>query len=313
MTLPKIPTSLKFGLVALVTLSGCIATTFPYMRDETAQRIAAPAWMIKRDIAAETYTLRAYERIHNRNGVANLYIEGDGPAYTSRGEWLLNPTPKNPVALHLASKDRADNVIYLGQPCQYIEEDACSGKPWKNGQYTPEAMAAFNAALNDISRRYGISGFNLIGYSGGGAIAAILANRDDVLSLRTVSGILDTDVHAQMAGTTAAVNTLNPVLEITEDHAYIPQRHFIGGQDAVVPPAVFNSYAQSLPASDCIQHTIIQEAEYQAGWVDKWPELLAMSINCRTSKPIAFDLPQDTLPVMETPDFGAKGKRAAKP
>ncbi len=111
--------SIKFGIVTVLALSGCIATTLPYMRAETAQRIAAPAWMLKRDISASPFILRSYERIHDRGGVANIYIEGDGAEYTSPSEWSENPTPKNPVALHLASKDNAENVIYIARPCQY--------------------------------------------------------------------------------------------------------------------------------------------------------------------------------------------------
>lgn len=276
--------SIKLGFVAVIALSGCIATTMPYMRAETAQRIAAPAWMIKRDISAAPFMLRAYERIHDRGGVANIYIEGNGAEYTSPNEWEGNPTPKNPVALHLASKDNAENVIYIARPCQYtsmlnVGED-CDEKYWKDARYSDEVISSYQTALDNIARRYGIHGFNLIGYSGGAAIAAVLAaERKDILSLRSVAGIIDHSAMSAHMGVAPLSESLNPVdkaLNLTK----MPQYHFIGGQDFIVPPSVLHGYLQAIPPTNCIQTKLVQEAAYEDGWVEKWPELLKLPVRC---------------------------------
>ena len=280
--------SIKAGILAILSLSGCIATTFPYMRAETAQRIASPAWMIKRDIPSTPYQLRAYERIHDKGSFANVYIEGDGAAYTSPKEWNDNPTPKNPVALHLASRDLSDNVIYLARPCQYTTgTDAgsnCTPAIWKESRYAQEAIASFNTALDEMASRYRISGFNLIGYSGGGGIAAILAaQRTDILSIRTVAGILDHEVHTTMHGAEPLSDSLNPVdfaIELTK----VPQYHFIAGQDNIVPPAILHSFLQAMPPTQCTQTKFVQEAGYEEGWVEQWPALLALPVTCRHGK-----------------------------
>jgi len=276
--------SLKIAVLATLMLGGCIATTFPYMRSETAQRIAAPAWMIKRDVLATPFTLRAYERIHDRGGVVNLYIEGEGAAYTSPEEWESNPTPKNPIALHLASKDRADNVIYLARPCQYVETSSmkgiCEEKYWKEARFSSEVIDGFNNALNDIAKRYDISGFNLIGYSGGGGIATLIAaNRKDILSIRTVAGILDHETQSAEINAQPLSQSLNPSNEAAS-LTQMPQYHFIGGQDAIVPPSVLHSYLQSMPPTHCVQTMLVQEAGYEKGWVNKWPELLELPVTC---------------------------------
>lgn len=276
--------SIKAGLLAALALSGCIATTLPYMRAETAQRIASPAWMIKRDIAAAPYLLRSYERIHNRGGVANLYIAGDGSINSAAEEWALDPTPRNPVALHLASKDRADNVIFIARPCQYTgmlsKADVCDASVWKEKRFSAEVIASFNTALDDIATRYSIRGFNLIGYSGGAAIATLLATkRKDILSIRTVAGILDHEAHSASLGTPPLTGSLNPVKEASS-LTKMPQYHFIGGQDSYVPPAVLHSYLQAMPPTHCVQTMLVQEASYDKGWVDKWPELLELPVTC---------------------------------
>ncbi|MFP4386939.1 MAG: hypothetical protein ACLFP8_06930 [Alphaproteobacteria bacterium] len=272
---------IRSGLIAtlaILALGGCIGTTYPYMRTETAQRIAAPAWMIRRDITAEPFLLRAYERIHDRGGVANLYIEGQGNKDAS------DPTPSNPVALHLASKDKAENVIYIARPCQYTSmvspAQKCDPKYWNEDSFSQTVLDSYNKALEGIITRYGIRSFNLIGYSGGGTIATLLAaHRADIKSVRTVAGILDHTAYTQETGAPPFNNSLNPVSE-TMSLAKTPQYHFVGGADDTVPPAVLHSYLQSMPPGNCVQTMFVQEASHNTGWVDKWPELLELPVSC---------------------------------
>jgi dienelactone hydrolase len=254
------------------------------MRQEVATRLASPAWMIKRQIPAGLFALTAYERMHTRFAPADVYIEGDGTAWLSKKRMSRNPTPKNPVALHLATRDKADNVAYLARPCQYsgmLDPEAnCGEEYWTGKRYSPEVLAAYNAALDEMKMRYDISSFNLVGFSGGGTIAALLAaQRDDILSIRTVAGNLDHKAHSAYHEVSSLEGSLNPP-EFAAKLATMPQYHFIGGQDEVVPPAVLHSYLQSLGPTSCVNYKFIQEAEHEEGWVDKWPELLALQPAC---------------------------------
>lgn len=274
----------KAAIAATLILGGCIATTIPTLRTETAQRIAAPAWMIKRDIHAAPYILRAYERIHERGGVANLYIEGDGIVGKYSSGRNADFTPVNPVALHLASKDNAQNLIYLARPCQYngrIEyPHTCSNEEWQTNRFSQEVIESYNTALNEISRRYGIKGFNIIGYSGGAAIATMLAgSRRDILSVRTVAGIMDNTAYAQVADD-FPISATRSATEHASDLVKIPQYHFVGGQDNTVTPSVLSTYLRAMPPTNCVQTLLVQEAEHEAGWVDKWPELLRLPVTC---------------------------------
>jgi hypothetical protein len=287
--------SIKSGMVAtlaIFALGGCIGTTYPYMRTETAQRIAAPAWMIKRDINASPFLIRAYERIHDRGGVATVYIEGE------ESETQSEATPLNPVALHLASKDKAENVIYLARPCQYTgmlsPAEKCDQKYWKEGRLSEEVIQSIDTALDEISKRYSITSFDLVGYSSGGAIASLIAaRRDDITSLRTVAGILDHEVYSNEIQIEPLNESLNPVSQAPA-LANMPQYHFIGGRDNVVPPAVLHSYLQAMPPSKCVQTMLLQEASHDDGWVDKWPELLELPVTCYAREP---DTLEENLPV----------------
>ncbi|MBI1301717.1 MAG: hypothetical protein GC137_08690 [Alphaproteobacteria bacterium] len=279
------PLSITFGFLALVSLGGCFATTFSqYTNTETAQRLAAPAWMIKRDISASPFVLRAYERIHEKGSFANLYIEGDGIKNGFIPSVTPNPTPTNPVGLHLATKDKAENLVYLARPCQYTGmidvEKPCDPVYFNDKKFSPDVIDAYNTALNNIKRQYDIRGFHLIGYSGGAAIAALLAaQRDDVQSLRTVAGVLDTDAYHTIHGKAPLTDSFNPAQQAS-DLTKMPQYHFVGGQDAVVPPSVLHSYLQGMPPSTCVQTLLVQEASHDAGWVEKWPDLLTLKPEC---------------------------------
>jgi len=263
---------LSLCLLAALGLVGCLVNTpSHYMRDEIAQRVAHPAWMVGREIPAGPFALKAYERVYERGQAANLYIEGDGAVGTGdaseQQQGLAgDPTPLNPVALHLASKDKARNVIYLARPCQYTGikngRQQCPSRYWRADRYSPEVVLAYQTAMDELRRRYDISGFHLIGYDGGAAIAAMLAaKRKDVLSLRSVAGRLDEVRNGP---------------SLTD----MPQTHFIGGQDEDVPPAVLHQYLQNLGPTHCARYSFIQEASHDKGWVDKWPDLLREPVSC---------------------------------
>jgi pimeloyl-ACP methyl ester carboxylesterase len=272
---------------ASLTLGGCTATDNPVLRYDVAKRLAMPAWMIERPVQAGSFSLTAFERMHEYNAPANIYIEGDGMVWdysfaTNKKTLSNDPTPANPVALHLATRDKAQNVAYLSRPCQYLrsaQNDSCDSSYWTDRRFAGEVIDAYNRALDDIARRYDIDGFNLVGFDGGGTLALLLAaQRPDVLSVRTVAGVLDHKVQNRLLEQPVA-NTPNPP-DFAAKLRGVPQYHFFGGQDNVVQPAVAHSYLQAVGESNCVQSEFIQEAAHEEGWVDKWPELLARPVDC---------------------------------
>lgn len=273
----------KLSTLALVVLVMACTTNDSQMRKETAQRIAAPSWMVKRHIDAGSFDIMAYERMHDRYAPANVYIEGDGGA--------LSVTPDNPVALRLASRDKADNLVYLARPCQYQDgPPGCADLYWHGSDFSADVIMGYNQVLNDIKRRYNIEGFNLIGHGGGGAIAALLAaERDDVLSLRSVGGILDHRAFSALHVNQTFENSLNPA-EFGVELSRVPQYHFSGENDEQVPAFVFESYAQAIPSDHCLQHEVVKETDHQRGWVDVWPTLLKKTPKC------GFTMPETILP-----------------
>lgn len=261
-------------LLSALGLGACARDVF---RKEVSMRVGTPAQLIKREIHSSPFNLIAFERMHEHVAPVTLYIEGDGKAHTSRTRALFNATPVNPVSLHLATRDNSQNVGYLARPCQYTEEFEhplpqifCGGEYWTGKEYSPEVLKVYNDIMDDMRRRYGVTLFNLVGYDGGATLAALLAaERKDVLTLRTVSGRFD-------------MVPLKPQLSSLR---FVPQHHFVGGADTITPPAHLNTYIQALGNTACVETTLIQEAEHEKGWVEKWPELLESPLPTCTMPP----------------------------
>ncbi len=269
-------------LVAGLGLSACYLDVGE-MRLETVKRIATPSFMLHREIPAAPFMLTVYERIHQKGSAATVYIEGDGVAWISKRRPSLDPTPKNPVSLHLASHDSSHNVIYMARPCQYskmIEAGPCDPKYWTSDRFAPDVINSMDAALDNIKHKYGITEFNLVGFSGGGAVAALLtAERSDVATLRTVAGNIDHETLNRIHGVSQMPRSLNPV-GVAASISDVPQHHFIGEWDEVVTPAVYDSFRRAAGASSCMRSSMVSKVNHETGWVNVWPELLAAPLDC---------------------------------
>jgi hypothetical protein len=289
------------GLLSIAATGFLLSACYPPMsalQKNTADRLAAPVFMHERHINTEDFTLTAFERVRKEGGVANIYIEGNGGIITPLSKDDLNLklnrsfTPQNPVALHLSTFDNTSNVIYLARPCQYVPSHSihsvkqCKGQENAPRIYSQTAIKSMNDALSEIKSRYGFTGFNLIGVGGGGAVAVILtAQRDDILSLRTVSGHLNlTPLHkgedkSDMAG------ALNP-LDYAPLISQVPQHHFIGDHDKMLTPEVYMSYLDASAPRKCLRFSIVEDASHDKGMVNAWTNMMDLPVDCmRTETP----------------------------
>jgi hypothetical protein len=273
---PRPPLWFGAAIVAGLALCGCQGA--PSVRLGTAQGIAASAGMAQRDIAAAPFLIRSYERIGDPGRAnARVYIEGDGLAWLSANRPSPDPTPIDPVALSLARADRSANVIYLARPCQYTglaSGGVCPDRYWRGARFAPEVIAAMNGAIDDAKRRHGLRGIELVGYSGGAAIAVLAAaRRGDVVSIVTVAGNLDNDAFIRLHQVSPMPASLNPA-DVAARIARIPQRHFVGGGDWIVPVGIYQSYRARAGQEARIGVTIVPEADHQHGWTERWRGLL---------------------------------------
>ncbi len=287
MTLRPISKNLGLAVLLCATLgiSGCKTVSEIY-RNENAQRLAVPAHMLKRQVEAGPFSIAVFERVRSKGEAATIYIEGDGDVKTMGQKHIVgNVTPDYPLALHLATRDLGDNVIYVARPCQFegqeVEDGPCSTKKYAGPErFSFETMEAMNTVLDKLKNNHGFSGFNLVGYDGGGTVATLLAaKRKDVLSLRTVAANLDTDLNSANHKKPEMVGSLNP-RDFAKDIATIPQHHFIGEWDKDVQPNLSASFRNAMGPSTCTRISTVTEVDHEGGWANRWPSLLAEPLDC---------------------------------
>jgi len=253
-------------------------------RHELAQTIAARSNMQAENIQTTPFTLRGYYRLSDPETTTTaLYIEGDGLAWLSRSRPSLDPTPTDPVALRLAGIDRRSNIYYLARPCQYetwTRKKACPIKYWTSNRFDQTVLQSYHQALDKIKAAHGIKTFDIVGFSGGAAIAAILAaQRDDITSLRTVAGNLDHAALNEYHGVSAMPQSITPIT-YAQKLTTMPQIHYSGGQDHIVPSWLADHFIDALDNAACAQHITVDYASHEDGWTMAWKDYAQNTAHC---------------------------------
>jgi pimeloyl-ACP methyl ester carboxylesterase len=198
-----------------------------------------------------------------------VYLEGDGHAWATTTQPSLDPSPLNLLVARLAVDDPSPNV-YLARPCQFVSVPGCQPELWTNRRFSQDVVDSLSQALDRLKARYGNREFELVGYSGGAALALLLAaQRQDVTFVQTIAGNLSPRLWAQMIGLSPLSGSLDP-LDYRDRLAALPQRHLIGEQDRVVPARLAELYRQALVEPTCAQFFRIPEASHDQEWEIVW-------------------------------------------
>lgn len=267
-----------FTFLVLLAFSACTGQDV-HSRIVAAVDIAARAGMTAQILTASPFRLQSWHR-GGANAMARVYIEGDGFAYISLGRISSDPTPRYPIALQLAAVDNAPLVIYLARPCQFVLSDVCAPKYWTTARTSPEVIAAYDAVITQIKSEYAVQRFELVGYSGGAAVAALVAaRRSDIANLRTVAGNLDYAEFVHLHDVSPMHASLDPIT-VAPQLTKLPQIHFVGGEDEVVPPAIAEAWRKGSGQAGCIQNKTISDMEHNGNWAAAWAALLTNPVGC---------------------------------
>ena len=264
---------------ALLGLAGCALTAGPEAARNRADGIAAAAGLVRTHIPAGRFILTAYARDGDGPGAPLVvYIEGDGRAWRSRRRVSADPSPANPMALELAVRDPAARLVYLARPCQYTTEatrQGCAPTYWAHRRFSPEVIEAIGEAIDRAKRDAGAKRVHLVGYSGGGVVAALLAaRRTDVASLVTVAAPLDLAAWTAHHDLTRLDGSLDPATDAVGIEA-VPQRHLVGAKDDVVPPRTVERFARRRLSGIPRSVEIVEGFTHRCCWREGWGERIA--------------------------------------
>lgn len=249
-------------------------------RSSIADGIAVKAGFSKEYVKAGGFTLMTYQKFNGSSDKISIYIEGDGRAWETKHKLSDDPTPSNPVALRLAAVDPADNVAYIARPGQYSPSGFpdCDSKYWSEFRFAPEVVESMDRIIDDLKERAGAKHVALVGYSGGGAIAVLVAaRRSDVIAIRTVAGNLDINAFCAYHHVSQLDGSMNP-LDVAQKVAPIPQRHFVGSVDKVIPFAIAESFVRIEGDKNYERITVVDGVSHNDGWNKHWRELLLMQL-----------------------------------
>jgi predicted esterase len=257
----------RAALLVLLLLTAC---TRPAARYDAA---AGARELVRSERQGSPFRHAIFEREPAAAGpTLHVYLAGDGTPWDSPARRAADPTPRAPVALAMMARDPRPALL-VGRPCYHLErpDPACAPQWWTDRRYAPEVVASLAAVIGAEIAAHGASRVTLIGFSGGGALAMLLAPElPQVTRVITVAANLDlaawTAHHAYPPLTASLDPAVRPPLP-----ARIAQKHYLGERDTNVPPALLAALRARAPAADW---EVVPGFDHRCCWVARWPALL---------------------------------------
>jgi hypothetical protein len=101
----------------------------------------------------------------------------------------------------------------------------------------------------------------------------IAAERNDIASIRTVAGNIDHAAFTSLHRVTPLRHSLDPA-SVAWRIRKIPQWHFFGDRDKIVPKSIGDSYLSKGGESHCAKIRALAEVTHNKGWDQVWRNLL---------------------------------------
>jgi len=213
-------------------------------------------------------------------GALHVYIHGDNLSASLHGG--AKPLNSAPLLWSLMQHDINDSVL-IARPCYYLTDASasqhCDQSHWLSHRFSEQVLNSMAHAIKGVATQYPDQPITLIGYSGGGALALLLAHRiDNVHGVVTLAGNVDTDAwqkHHQYKPLTGSLNPMTDARLTGVNHL-----HVIGDSDSNVLAAWTRQFAE--------QHlgrlSIKQQLSHEHGWTAYWPDILQLIQSLDTAK-----------------------------
>jgi pimeloyl-ACP methyl ester carboxylesterase len=203
--------------------------------------------------------------------VVHVYLDGDGTPWEKR-RWITDdPTSRNYLILRMMGQDPSPAIL-LGRPC-YLGlslSTACHSKYWTSHRYSQKVVSGMIKALNSWLQSRHYKKVVLMGYSGGGVLAMLMApDIKSIDSVVTVAANLDVVAWSQMHGYSPLSGSLNPAdFSLPVE---IKQFHLSGGRDDVVPESIVKKIAKK---NSQAKFMLFEQYTHQCCWDDNWSRIL---------------------------------------
>jgi hypothetical protein len=260
-------------VVSIFCVSGCVTSPI-----KEAEKDAFKSGFQNQSITTKDFDLFAFLKHHDADASEMVvYIEGDGIAWKRRNTISSDPTPKNPISLKLAINDSRPLVLYLARPCQYLDKsklEDCAPIYWSSHRYSKTVVESISEAITKVKSETRASTIEIIGYSGGGVIAMLVASfRNDVTSVITVASNLDHESWTEWHGVSKLVGSLKPYNYLAELEG-VNQQHFWGGKDKIVPYDTQLSFIEKSKNNNFFKYKVMPDYSHDCCWAEHWRDIL---------------------------------------
>lgn len=218
------------------------------------------------------FSHKIYKNNRQSKGRLHIYLTGDGLPWVAGVVPATDPTPRDTIIFSLIEQDRSSALI-LGRPCYHgLDNEAlCDHSLWTSKRYAPVIINSLSIAIQRLSEQYKANDLVLIGYSGGGALAVLLAETiPNVSAVITIGANLNTQWWTQHHNLLPLTGSMDPVKRPSLP-ATIIQKHYVGSEDKIIPAALIETYTNIHLASELV---IIKDYNHQCCWKKIWPEIL---------------------------------------
>jgi pimeloyl-ACP methyl ester carboxylesterase len=258
-------------LAAAIVLGGCAS---PGRQIERRARAAGleTIYVATAPFPSLIYLKRAPAAPHDETPLT-IFLESDGLPWRDGRHPSADPTTRQPLALELLLRTPGP-AAYVTRPCYHgLRSNKCTVDYWTGARYSTDVVESMAATVREAQRHSGTSRVAFVGYSGGGALAVLIAERiESTVSVMTIAANLDTDAWTEHHGYLPLSGSLNPALS-DRSHPW-PELHLQGANDTVVPAATTARYFARHPRA---QRRVIQGFDHVCCWVRDWPQLSAMT------------------------------------
>lgn len=254
-------------LAVLFALTACAGPAERY------RSVAEGRGLATRLVDGAGFTHAVFERPDMQRGERlHVYLEGDGSPYLRRRTPAPDPTPRKPLALGLMARDSAPALL-LGRPCYHGSggRPPCTPELWTEARYGESVLTSLEAALARLLAERDVRELVLIGHSGGGTLALLLAPRiPQTVAVVTVAANLDLAAWSAHHGDVPLSDSLDPARLPALDPDIV-ELHLVGARDRVVPAEML---AGALSARAAAAPAVVESFDHVCCWEALWPEVL---------------------------------------
>ena len=189
--------------------------------------------MTRYEITTGHFPVLVFKAAGHSSELQVVFLEGDGKPWDASGRTpASNPTPRDALAFDLLGRTPGERY-YVVRPCYFdYARNACHPDDWTRGRFSEPVVASLAEAIKTTINPD--SAVVLVGYSGGGALAMLLADRiQNLLAIVTVAGLLNVESWTRHHGYLPLSGSLNPADAVVPPH--VLQLHLVGLRDRIVP------------------------------------------------------------------------------